>query len=70
MQSSQQVTQACNGLVGIYPSRGINLVPIEEMVSLMQIKKQDLKVSVGSWVHFKRGKYQGDLAQVLERPGR
>lgn len=63
------MTQACNGLVGIYPSRGITLVPIEEMASLMQIKKQDLTVSVGSWVRFKRGKYQGDLAQVIETPG-
>jgi transcription elongation factor SPT5 len=34
-----EVMQACNGLVGIYPSRGIALVPIEEMASLMQIKK-------------------------------
>lgn len=67
-RSSQQVTQACHGLVGVYPSRGITLVPIEEMASLMQIKKQDLTVSVGSWVRFKRGKYQGDLAQVIETP--
>ena len=38
-RSSQQVLQACNGLVGIYPSRGINLVPIEEMASLLQITR-------------------------------
>lgn len=65
-RSSQQVTQACNGLVGVYPSRGIALVPIEEMASLLQIKKQDLTVTRNTWVRIKRGKYQGDLAQVFD----
>ncbi|KAI6046265.1 hypothetical protein EDC04DRAFT_2887945 [Pisolithus marmoratus] len=64
--SAQQVNQACKGLVGVYPSRGIILVPIEEMASLLQIKKQDLTVTPGSWVRIKRGKYQGDLAQVMD----
>jgi len=48
-RSSQQVSQACNGLVGVYPSRGIALVPIEEMASLLQ----DLTITPGSWVHIK-----------------
>lgn len=65
-RSSQQVLQACNGLVGAYPSRGIHLVPIEEMASLLQIKKQELTVTPGSWVRIKRGKHQGDLAQVVD----
>ncbi|KAH7883023.1 hypothetical protein F5I97DRAFT_1960163 [Phlebopus sp. FC_14] len=65
-RSAQQVNQACKGLVGVYPSRGINLVPIEEMASLLQIKKQDLTVTPGSWVRIRRGKYQGDLAQVMD----
>jgi transcription elongation factor SPT5 len=65
-RSAQQVNQACKGLVGVYPSRGIVLVPIEEMASLLQIKKQDLTVTPGSWVRVKRGKYQGDLAQVMD----
>ncbi|KAJ6475205.1 transcription elongation factor SPT5 [Mycena vitilis] len=65
-RSSQQVSQACNGLVGVYISRGIQLVPIEEMASLLQIKKQDLTVTPGSWVRIKRGTYQGDLAQVVD----
>ncbi|OJA11585.1 hypothetical protein AZE42_01936 [Rhizopogon vesiculosus] len=65
-RSAQQVNQACKGLVGVYPSRGIALVPIEEMASLLQIKKQDLTVTPGSWVRIKRGKYQGDLAQVMD----
>ncbi|KAF8837001.1 transcription elongation factor Spt5 [Paxillus ammoniavirescens] len=65
-RSAQQVNQACKGLVGVYPSRGITLVPIEEMASLLQIKKQDLTVTPGTWVRIKRGKYQGDLAQVMD----
>jgi transcription elongation factor SPT5 len=65
-RSSQQVSQACTGLVGVYLSRGIQLVPIEEMASLLQIKKQDLTVTPGSWVRIKRGTYQGDLAQVVD----
>jgi transcription elongation factor SPT5 len=65
-RSQKQVSDACNGLVGIYPSRGIVLVPIEEMSSLLQIKKQELTVTPGSWVRIRRGKYQGDLAQVMD----
>ncbi|KAF5384247.1 hypothetical protein D9615_003416 [Tricholomella constricta] len=65
-RSAKQVSEACNGLVGVFPSRGITLVPIEEMASLLQIKKQDLTVNAGSWVRIRRGKYAGDLAQVVD----
>uniref|UniRef100_A0A0W0G1Y1 Transcription elongation factor SPT5 n=1 Tax=Moniliophthora roreri TaxID=221103 RepID=A0A0W0G1Y1_MONRR len=65
-RSSQQVIHACNGLVGVYPSRGVHLVPIEEMASLLQIKKQEATVQLHSWVRIRRGKYQGDLAQVVD----
>ncbi len=65
-RSSKQVSEACNGLVGVYPSRGIHLVPIEEMASLLQIKKQEQTVTPGSWVRIRRGKYAGDLAQVMD----
>ncbi|KXN87162.1 Transcription elongation factor SPT5 [Leucoagaricus sp. SymC.cos] len=65
-RSSKQVSEACAGLVGVYPSRGIHLVPIEEMASLLQIKKQEQTVTPGSWVRIRRGKYAGDLAQVMD----
>jgi transcription elongation factor SPT5 len=65
-RSSKQVQIACQGLVGVYLTRGVKLVPIEEMASLLQIKKQDITVTPGSWVRIKRGKYQGDLAQVMD----
>ena len=57
---------ACNGLIGIYPSRGVTLVPIDEMAILLLIKKQETTVNPGNWVWIKRGKYQGDLAQVVD----
>jgi transcription elongation factor SPT5 len=65
-RSQKQVSEACNGLVGIYPSRGVTLVPIDEMASLLLIKKQETTVNPGNWVRIKRGKYQGDLAQVVD----
>ncbi|KAJ3731768.1 transcription elongation factor SPT5 [Lentinula guzmanii] len=67
-RSAQQVSQACNGLVGVYPSRGIHLVPIDEMALLLMIKKVDggEKIVPGTWVRLKRGKYAGDLAQVVD----
>lgn len=65
-RSSLQVSQAIAGLVGVFPSRGITLVPIEEMASLLQIKQKDTSVVPGNWVRIRRGKYGGDLAQVID----
>jgi ribosomal protein L24 len=65
-RSAKQVQQAVQGLVGVYISRGIQLVPIEEMASLLTIKKQEQTVQEGTWVRIKRGKYAGDLAQVMD----
>ncbi|KIK92051.1 hypothetical protein PAXRUDRAFT_148150, partial [Paxillus rubicundulus Ve08.2h10] len=53
-------------LIGVYPSHGITLAPNEGMVSLLQIKKQDLSVIPGTWVPIKHGKYQGNLMQVTD----
>jgi transcription elongation factor SPT5 len=63
-RSEPQVLAAVQGLIGVYASRGTNLVPIDEMASLLRIKKQQSTVTVGSWVRVKKGKYTGDLAQV------
>lgn len=65
-RSSQQVIHAINGLVGVFINRGTSLVPIEEMASLLQIKKREVAINPGSWVRIKRGKYIGDLAQVID----
>lgn len=65
-RNERQVSQAIAGLVGVYPSRGFILVPIEEMASLLKIKKIETNITPGTWVRIKRGKYAGDLAQVLD----
>jgi transcription elongation factor SPT5 len=52
-------------LLGVYPSRGIQLVPIEEMASLLlQIKKQDTTLTPGTWVRIRRGKYAAGTGMV------
>jgi len=65
-RSQAQVSYAISGLVGVFPSRGIVLVPIDEMASLLRIKKSSVTITPGSWVRIRRGKYAGDLAQVLD----
>lgn len=61
----EQARNACSGLVGVYLSRGINLVPVNEMAPLLTVKKPDL-VTPGTWVRIRRGRYHNDLAQVVD----
>lgn len=42
------------------------LVPIEEMAPLLRIKKKEVSLVPGMWVRIKRGRYNGDLAQVVD----
>ncbi|KZT59301.1 transcription elongation factor Spt5 [Calocera cornea HHB12733] len=65
-RSAAHVRAAVNGLVGVFVSSPINLVPIEEMASLLRIKKKEIHIEPGSWVRIRRGRYQGDLAQVVD----
>lgn len=61
----EQIRQACKGLIGVYLTRGIHLVPINKMSSLLMVKKPDFPVTPGSWVRILRGNYRQDLAQVV-----
>lgn len=63
---SQHVQQACTGLVSVYLTRGIHLVPVGESSSLLTVKKLDLAVAPESWVRIRRGNYEQDLAQVVD----
>ena len=69
-RSPAHVLEAVKGLVGVYSNSSIDrkplLIPVEEMADLLKIKKQVKEVKPGSWVRIKRGKYQGDLAQVMD----
>ncbi|GAA5864685.1 hypothetical protein JCM8547_008270 [Rhodosporidiobolus lusitaniae] len=66
-RSEAHVRNAIHGLVGMYHNgpNGIFLVDIEEMPDLLKTKQKKVDLQQGGWVRFKRGKYAGDLAQIL-----
>ena len=57
------VLEALTGISNVYPRSPQILVPIKEMPDLLNVIKS-VEIMPGAWVRFKRGKYQGDLAQV------
>ncbi|KAJ3277095.1 transcription elongation factor spt5 [Terramyces sp. JEL0728] len=59
------VMQAITNMNNVYASK-LQLVPVNEMVDCLRIKPKDLDIKIGMWVRMKRGKYGGDLAQVLD----
>lgn len=65
---ADDVVKACNGLAGVYARQTTNLhlIPISEMADLLKLQKVQNEIQVGGWVRIKRGKYAGDLAQVLD----
>ncbi|GAA5998472.1 uncharacterized protein JCM10292_002719 [Rhodotorula paludigena] len=66
-RSEAYVRNAIHGLVGLYHNgpNGIFLVDIEEMPDLLKTKQKRVDLQPGGWVRFKRGKYAGDLAQII-----
>lgn len=68
------VVAACQGLRNLVMFRGkkaissqaLRLVPIKEMVQVMQASKKSTILKPYSWVRLKRGRYAGDLAQVMD----
>ena len=64
---ADDVIAAFQGLAGAYVSNTKPfLVPILEMADLLKLQKKQAEIPVGGWVRIKRGKYAGDLAQVLD----
>lgn len=64
---ADDVVDAFSGLAGAYITNTKPfLVPILEMADLLKLQKKNTEVPVGGWVRIKRGKYAGDLAQVLD----
>lgn len=59
------VTLALEGVLNVYPRTKTILVPINEMPDLLRTRKTK-SIEPGMYVRIKRGKYQGDLAQVDE----
>lgn len=67
-RSEDHVRFAVNGLIGVYSNtpNGVFLVDIEEMPDLLRTKQKKVEIVPGNWVRIKRGKYVGDLAQVID----
>ena len=57
------IIPALDGIMNVYPRTKIVLVPIKEMPDLLRVRKTE-SLQPGGYVRIKRGKYQGDLAQV------
>lgn len=59
------VMEALDSMSNVYPRTNMILVPVKEMPDLLRVQKSEELVP-GGWVRVKRGKYQGDLAQIDE----
>ena len=57
------ITDALDGIMNVYPRTKIILVPIKERPDLLRVKKTE-QLQPGAYVRIKTGKYQGDLGQV------
>jgi transcription elongation factor SPT5 len=42
------------------------LVPIKEMIDSINVSKKQLDIVQGGWARVRRGKYAGDLAQIID----
>eukprot|EP00158_Paraphelidium_tribonemae_P006172 Partr_v1_DN27710_c0_g1_i2_m67689 putative The SPT4-SPT5 complex mediates both activation and inhibition of transcription elongation, and plays a role in pre- mRNA processing. This complex seems to be important for the stability of the RNA polymerase II elongation machinery on the chromatin template but not for the inherent ability of this machinery to translocate down the gene len=67
-RSQSDVQRAIDKMNNIYASK-ITLIPVEEMVDVLTVKQRVTGLKPGSWVRMKRGKYKGDLAQVVMASG-
>ncbi|KAI7872532.1 hypothetical protein BDF14DRAFT_1873164 [Spinellus fusiger] len=59
------VQQALLNIPYVYHST-LMLVPIKDMIDSISIQRKEVELPLGGWVRVKRGKYAGDLAQILE----
>jgi transcription elongation factor SPT5 len=64
-RSMSDVQAAVDKMNNIYASK-ISIVPMEEMVDVVTIRKKVVALRPGSWVRISRGKFKGDLAQVVD----
>lgn len=59
------VIDALDGMTNVYIRTKMILISVKEMPDLLRVQKSEELVP-GGWVRIKRGKYQGDLAQIEE----
>ena len=61
------IESAIQGLENVYPST-LKIVPVSEMTQCLTIKSKEKELLVNAWVRIRRGKYAGDLGQVIFFP--
>ena len=64
-RKQDDVVPALDGLTNIYARSGVMLVDIKERPDLLRVTRTE-ELIPGGYVRIKRGKYQGDLAQIEE----
>ncbi|KAG5456129.1 MAG: early transcription elongation factor of RNA pol II, NGN section-domain-containing protein [Olpidium bornovanus] len=64
-RSNASVVAAITNVNNVYHSK-VMLVPIKDMVDTMQAAKKEVQLQPGGWVRMRRGKYTGDLCQLIE----
>jgi transcription elongation factor SPT5 len=63
-RSMGDVQSAIDKVNNVYASK-IVLVPRDEMTDVLAVKARQISIKAGAWVRPNRGKYKGDLAQVV-----
>ena len=62
---TQAHIESCiQGLNYVY-ARSLKFIPVNEMVSCLVIKTKEQELQENMWVRIKRGKYAGDLGQIV-----
>jgi len=64
-ESKAFVQKAIEQTNNVYMSK-MTLVPIKEMTDVLTIRGKEAEIKPGSWARVKRGKYAGDLCQIIE----
>ncbi len=64
-EKDSHVKSAIKGLRNLQ-EYNIRLVPIKEMVDVLNVTKKHISLKRGDWARIKRGIYKGDIAQVHE----
>ena len=63
IRRAADIIPALEGIMNAYPRTKTVLVPIKEMPDLLRVRKTE-SLQPGGYVRIRRGKYQGDLAQI------
>ncbi|KAJ3182149.1 transcription elongation factor spt5 [Gaertneriomyces sp. JEL0708] len=65
-RTQAHVLQALDGINHVFLNNKLRLVPVDEMVDCLSIKTKDRELRPNQWVRAKKGKYAGDLGQILD----